>query len=218
MERIRLVKEFRERSSAAPTRKAAKTPTLFFYISQPKTDYILIPEVSSERRHYIPIGLVSREVISANTNFLIPSSSLYLFGVLTSAMHMAWVRQVGGRLKSDYRYSGSMVYNNYPWPENPTAKQRAAVEGAGQNILNVRAEFPNATLADLYDPLSMPARLVKAHADLDRAVDICYRSAAFTSEHQRVEYLFSLYEKLTTPLLPATKPKRSIRIRPPLKP
>ncbi len=135
MERVRLVREFRERSSAAPTRKAAKTPTLFFYISQPKTDYILIPEVSSEKRHYIPIGFVSKEVISANTNFLVPEPSLYLFGILTSAMHMAWVRQVGGRLKSDYRYSGSMVYNNYPWPENPTGKQRTAVETAAQKVL-----------------------------------------------------------------------------------
>jgi restriction-modification enzyme MmeI-like protein len=209
MERIQRVKEFREKSSAEPTRKAAKTPTLFFYISQPKTDYILIPEVSSERRPYIPIGFVSKEVISANTNFLVPEPSLYLFGVLTSAMHMAWVRQVGGRLKSDYRYSGSMVYNNYPWPENPTIKQRTAVEAAAQKVLDVRAAFPNSTLADLYDPLSMPARLVKAHADLDRAVDLCYRPTPFRSERQRVEYLFALYEKLTAPLLPATKARRS---------
>jgi hypothetical protein len=211
MERVRLVKEFRERSSAEPTRKAARTPTLFFYISQPKTDYILIPEVSSERRHYIPMGLVSKDVVSANTNFLVSSSSLYIFGGLTSAMHMAWVRQVGGRLKSDYRYSGSMVYNNYPWPKNPTAKQRAGVETAAQKVLDVRADFPSATLADLYDPLSMPARLVKAHADLDRAVDICYRSTVFTSERQRVEYLFALYERLTAPLLPDMKPRRKTR-------
>ncbi len=142
MERVERVKEFRLKSTAAPTQKAAKTPTLFFYISQPKTEYILIPEVSSERRKYIPIGFVSKDVVSANTNFVVASSSLFHFGILTSAMHMAWVRQVGGRLKSDYRYSGSMVYNNYPWPETVNEKQRAAVEAAAQKVLDVRSEFP----------------------------------------------------------------------------
>ena len=128
-------------------------------------------------------------------------------------MHMAWMRQVGGRLKSDYRYSGSMVYNNYPWPDNQTAKQRAAVEAAAQAALDVRAEYlaKALTLADLYDPLSMPLRLVKAHAALDRAVDLCYRPQAFANERQRIEYLFALYEKLTAPLLPATKPRRGSR-------
>ena len=204
MERVKQVEKFREKSTAKPTQKAARTPTLFFYISQPETDYILIPEVSSERRQYIPIGFVSKDIISANTNFLVPSASRYLFGILTSAMHMAWVRQVGGRLKSDYRYSGSMVYNTFPWPESPSDKQRTAVEKAAQVVLDTRKEFPNATLADLYDPLSMPPVLAKAHAALDRAVDKCYRAEAFTSERQRVEYLFALYEKLTAPLLPAT--------------
>jgi hypothetical protein len=243
-ERIERVRDFRLKSTAEPTRKAAETPAVFFYVSQPSTDYILIPEVSSERRKYIPIGLVSKNVISANTNFLVPDKSLYLLGVLTSTMHMAWVRQVGGRLKSDYRYSGSMVYNTFPWPQSPTAKQKEAVESAAQKVLDVRAQFmganaalgvpalagqpretssdpecssarrppeggtPNATLADLYDPLSMPPALVKAHAELDRAVDWCYRPQPFTSERQRVEYLFGLYEQLTAPLLPATKPKR----------
>lgn len=204
MQRVKQVEEFRDKSSAAPTRKSARTPTLFFYISQPETDYILIPEVSSERRQYIPIGFVSKDIISANTNFVIPSASRYLFGILTSAMHMAWVRQVGGRLKSDYRYSGSMVYNTFPWPVSPTDKQRATVEAATQAVLDARKEFPNATLADLYDPLSMPPMLAKAHAALDRAVDKCYRPEPFTSERERVEYLFSLYEKLTVPLLPAS--------------
>ena len=216
MERVRRVQEFREKSSAEPTRKAAKTPTLFFYISQPKTEYILIPEVSSERRPYIPIGFVSKEIISANTNFLIAAPNIFLFGVLTSAMQMAWVRQVGGRLKSDYRYSGSMVYNNFPWPQNPTGKHRAAVEAAAQTVLDVREDFfaanKNTTLADLYDPLSMPPRLVRAHAALDRAVDRCYRPEPFASERHRVEFLFALYERLTAPLLPAAgKPKRKPR-------
>ena len=149
MERVERVKEFRQKSTAAPTQKAAKNPTLFFYISQPSTDYILIPEVSSERRQYIPIGFVSKDVISANTNFLIASNSPFHFGVLTSAMHMAWVRQVGGRLKSDYRYSGSMVYNNYPWPENVSEKQRAGIEAAAQQVLSVRAEFLAPVAADV---------------------------------------------------------------------
>ncbi len=210
MKRVELVKAFREKSSAQPTRKSAKTPTLFFYISQPSTDYILIPEVSSERRPYTPIGFMPKEVISANTNFLVAKPSLYLFGVLTSAMHMAWVRQVGGRLKSDYRYSGSMVYNNYPWPESPSAKQRAAVEAAAKAVLDVRAEFQShgESLAELYDPLSMPPKLVEAHADLDRAVDRCYRGQPFDNERLRVEFLFALYEKLTAPLIPPTKKKR----------
>lgn len=124
-------------------------------------------------------------------------------------MHMAWVRQVCGRLKSDYRYSKDIVYNNYPWPESVTDKQRTAVEKAAQAVLDARKEFPNATLADLYDPLLMPPVLVKAHAALDRAVDKCYRLEPFTSERQRVEYLFALYEKLTAPLLPVDPKKKS---------
>jgi hypothetical protein len=136
-------------------------------------------------------------------------AALFHFGVLSSAMHMAWVRQVCGRLESRYRYSASLVYNNYPWPEAPTAKQHGAVEDAGQAVLDARKEFPNATLADLYDPLTMPSALVKAHSDLDRAVDRCYRSQPFESDRQRVEYLFALYEKLTAPLIPvARKPRK----------
>jgi hypothetical protein len=239
MKRVEAVKEFRAKSTAAPTRKAAQTPTLFFYISQPSMKYILIPEVSSERRNYIPIGFMSRDVISANTNFLVASDSLYLFGVLTSAMHMAWVRQVGGRLKSDYRYSGSMVYNNYPWPgfevratrrvarrgetddsgraggsSLPAAKVQA-VEAAAQAVLDARAQYSTSTLADLYDPLTMPAPLLQAHRALDRAVDRCYRPEPFVSDRHRVEYLFALYEKLTAPLVAAAKPKRCSAKKPP---
>jgi len=207
MERVERVKAFREKSTAEPTKKAARTPTLFFYISQPATNYILIPEVSSERRQYIPIGFMPKEVISANTNFLIPSNSLFHFGVLTSAIHMAWVRVVGGRLKSDYRYSGSMVYNNFPWP-SASAEQRERVEDKARAVLAAREPHlpPRglATLADLYDPLAMPAALLKAHTELDRAVEKCYRPEPFHSDRERVEFLFALYEKLTAPLLPAT--------------
>jgi len=123
-------------------------------------------------------------------------------------MHMAWVHQVCGRLESRYRYSTRLVYNNYPWPE-PTDKQGVSVEEKAQAVLNARAQFPSATLAELYDPLAMPPALVKAHTELDRAVDLCYRSQPFTSERQRVEFLFALYDKLTAPLLPAVKPKRT---------
>jgi hypothetical protein len=196
---------------------------LFRQIAQPDSDYLAVPEVSSENRPYIPIAFVPREVICSNTVQFVPGATLYHFGALTSAMHMAWVRQICGRLESRYRYSNSLVYNNYPWPQSPTAKQKKAVETAAQKVLDVRAQFPGASLADLYDPLSMPPALVKAHAELDRAVDLCYRSQPFTNERQRVEYLFGLYEQLTAPLLPPAKPKRAahkkaIYARPPRAP
>lgn len=208
MERLAKVREFRAKSTALPTRKAANTPGRFFYVSQPTTEYILIPEVSSERRQYVPIGFMRPSVVSANTNFVLPSSDRYHLGVLTSAMHMAWMRTVGGRLKSDYRYSRTLIYNTFVWPQTPTDKQKAKVEECAQAVLDARAAHPNATLADLYDPLSMPAPLAKAHTDLDRAVDACYRSAPFTSERQRVEYLFALYEQLTAPLTTSARKAR----------
>ena len=156
------------------------------------------------------MGFVSKKVIANNLVMFVPDATLYHFGVLSSAMHMAWVRQVCGRLKSDYRYSNKLAYNNFPWPEAPTEKQRAAVEAAAQAVLDAREQHlkTGATLADLYDPLSMPAKLVKAHAALDRAVDRCYRAQPFTSERQRVEFLFALYEKLTTPLIAAAGKKK----------
>ena len=136
-----------------------------------------------------------------------PTLPLYHFGVLTSAMHMAWVRYTCGRIKSDYRYSAGIVYNNYPWPDEPMDKLRAAVEAAAQAVLEARAQFPQSSLADLYDPLTMPPVLVKAHQALDRAVDACYRKAAFTSDAQRVEFLFERYQQLTS-LLPSTSAKK----------
>lgn len=126
-------------------------------------------------------------------------------------MHMAWVHQVCGRLKSDYRYSTKLVYNNYPWPSQPTAKQQDAVEETAQAVLDARKHFSDAKLADLYDPLAMPPALVKAHAKLDRAVDRCCRPEPFATERERVEFLFSLYEKLTAPLLPAAPTARGRR-------
>ena len=208
--RIEAVKKFREKSTAEPTKRAAQTPTQFFYISQPKAKYIAIPEVSSIRRRYIPIGFLSSSIIASNKIYIVPSSSLYLFGVLSSAMHVSWVRQVCGRLKSDFQYSGTMVYNTFPWPPTTNEKKQAAVEASSQAVLDAREEHlaRGNTLADLYDPLGMPRTLYKAHRALDRAVDRCYRSQPFTSDRQRVEFLFGLYEKITTPLIPSSRKKR----------
>jgi len=159
-----------------------------------------------------------RDVIANNLVMFVPNATHYEFGVLSSAMHMAWMRQVCGRLKSDYRYSNTLVYNNFPWPAEVDQKRRLAVETAAQAVLDARALFlpskGTSTFADLYDPLSMPPALTQAHAALDRAVDRCYRSDLFTSDRERVEHLFALYERFTIPLLPATpRPKKQKRSR-----
>jgi len=206
LERIRLVKEFRLSSKAASTRNFANTPSLFCQIAQPQTDYLLIPRVSSERRSFIPIGYLKKETIANDQVLTIPETTLYHFGILTSTMHMAWVKTVCGRLESRFRYSKDIVYNNYPWPENPTDKQTKAIEAAAQNVLDARAQFPNSSLADLYDPLTMPPALVKAHNELDKAVDLAYRSQPFSTEAKRMEFLFELYEKYTADLFTKEKP------------
>src|SRR5262249_17465992 len=136
-------------------------------------------------------------------------TTMYHFGVLSSAIHMAWVRQVCGRIKSDFRYSIELVYNNFPWPAEPTEKQAASVEAKAETLLKVRESFQCTSLAALYKPATMPAKLAKAHADLDRTVDACYRTKPFDSDRERVEFLFALYEKLTAPLTAGLKePKR----------
>jgi hypothetical protein len=212
--RVEAVRKFRLASTAASTRAYAEFPTLFRQIAQPDSEYLAIPEVSSENRNYIPIAYVSRDVICANTVQFIPGATRFHFGVLTSAMHMTWMRTVCGRLKSDYRYSNTLVYNNFPWPA-PTDAQKAKVEEAAKQVLAARARHlpPRglATLADLYDPATMPPELVTAHADLDRAVERCYRAEKFHADRERVEHLFSLYEKLTAPLLPAAAKTRGTR-------
>jgi hypothetical protein len=214
MERVAAVKQSRLKSMAPTTQAYSKYPTLFRQIAQPDSDYMAIPEVSSERRLYIPIAFLSKDVICSNKIQFIPSATPYLFGVLTSAMHMAWLKVVGGRLKSDPSYSNTLVYNNFPWPQKPTDKQRAAVEAKAKAVLAARESYPNSTLADLYDPLTMPMRLSKAHAALDRAVDLCYRPRPFANDRLRVEYLFELYDSLVAPLAAAAakkgaaKPKR----------
>ncbi len=206
--RIEAVREARLESGRAETNSLATTPQLFGEIRQPKTTYLLVPKVSSETRPYMPVGFMKPEVIANGSALIIPGASFYHFGILSSAMHMAWMRYTCGRMKSDYQYSSQIVYNNYPWPDQPTAKQREAVEAGAKAILRARNGFPNASFADLYDPLAMPPALVRAHAELDRAVDLCYRPQPFQNDRQRVEHLFALYEKLTAPLIAPVKKRR----------
>jgi hypothetical protein len=221
LERVENVRKFRLASKSAPTRKIADRPTRFHVENMPGRSFLVVPEVSSEKRPYIPIGFTQPQTLCSNLVKIVPNATAFHFGVLSSAMHMAWVRQVCGRLKSDYRYSNKLVYNNFPWP-NTTAAQRERVEEKARAVLAAREpHLPprgKATLADIYDPLAMPPELVKAHAELDRAVEKCYRSEPFHSDRERVEFLFSLYEKLTAPLLPAapkTRARRSQKLKEP---
>ncbi|RWX51650.1 Type II restriction/modification system, DNA methylase subunit YeeA [Candidatus Electrothrix marina] len=197
IERIKKVQALRMESKRKSTLKLATTPTRFCVENMPAGNYLLIPGVSSERRKYIPFGFISPEIMASNLVNISQSAEPYHFGILSSTMHMAWMRYTAGRLKSDYRYSIGLVYNNFPWPINATDKQKAKVEQAAQAVLAARAQFPDSTLADLYDPLTMPAQLTKAHAALDKAVDTCYRSQPFTNELNRMQFLFALYEELT---------------------
>lgn len=224
MRRVERVKAHRLASTRETTRGLAALPTLFGENRQPQAKYLLIPGVSSERRAYIPIGFLSPQVIASNLVNLVPGADFYHFGVLTSQMHMAWVRQVCGRLESRYRYSNQLVYNNFPWPPSATDSQREAVEHGAQRVLDLRTECGDgrhgflparkagtaaSSLADLYDPLTMPAPLLKAHQALDRAVDRCYRPEPFPSDRARVEYLFALHAKIAAPLMAAPKRHQS---------
>ena len=181
---------------------------MFRQVTQPLSDYLLIPRTTSENRRYIPIGFFSKDDIVSDTCQSIPNATLYNFGVLMSEMHMAWVRNTCGRLESRFRYSKDIVYNNFPWPENPTERNVNAIEIAAQNILDIRLSFQNSSLANLYDPLTMPPSLVKAHYALDKAVDLSYRSQQFTSEANRMVFLFELYERYTADLFSISKKKR----------
>jgi hypothetical protein len=208
MERIELVRKFRASSKKEQTRELAKTPTLFAEPRQPETNFLLIPRTTSENRNYIPIAYFTKDYIVNDSCIALPSAKNYHFGILTSLMHMTWTRYVCGRLESRFRYSNTIVYNNFPWPENPTDKQIKIVEEKAQAVLDARKEFPNSSLADLYDPLTMPPALVKAHQELDKAIDLCYRPQPFPNETKRIEFLFELYEKYTNPLLSAKKTKK----------
>ena len=208
LERIENVKNFRLASKKKHTQEAAKYPALFAELRQPISDYIFFPLTTSEHRKYIPIDFFSKDYIINNSASYIPDATRYHFGILTSEMHMAWVKQVCGRLKSDFRYSNDIVYNNFPWPENPTSKQIKTVEEKAQKVLETRKEFPDSSLADLNDPLTKPPALLKAHQELDKAVDLCYRPQPFPNETKRIEYLFELYEKYPQPLLVKVKKKK----------
>ena len=194
-QRVENVKKLREESSREATKKLAEYPTLFGEIRQPKTEYIGIPLNTSGNRIYIPFGYFPKDFISNNTMSVVAKSSLFHFGVLTSIMHMSWIKYICGRIKSDYRYSNELVYNNYPFPKNVSEKQKKAVEEKAQNVLNIRSQFSDCSLADLYDPLSMPPNLKKAHQELDKAVDNCYGSKLFKNDKERIEFLFGLYEE-----------------------
>lgn len=207
MNRLEAVKAFRLSSERLATRELANTPSQFAFVSHEENTYIIVPSVSSERRQFIPVGFMHPDVIASNLCLIIPNANVYHFGVLTSTMHNAWMRTVCGRLKNDYRYSAGIVYNNFPWPENPTEKQKQIIEAAAQGVLDARAEFPGSSLADLYDPLTMPPVLLKAHQKLDKAVDAAYGKINFKTEAERVAFLFELYQKYTSLFVPE-KPKR----------
>ncbi len=201
MRRLQAIREFRLASTAAPTRAFADKPYLFF--SSPQTDgknYLIVPRVSSEKRKYAPIGFMSSDIIAADSVSIVLDATLYHFGVLTSNVHMAWLRTVGGRLKSDYRYSGAVVYNNFPWPE-PTEEQRARIEETARAILDARALYPECNLATLYNEVTMPPELRTAHQRNDRAVCASYgwnaSSPEFSSESACVSTLMRLYQRLT---------------------
>ena len=200
LERVEAVRKWRSDSNRDNTRKLADTPTVFAEIRQPDTNYLAIPTTSSENRKYIPIALLSPDIVASNQLYIVPNVTLYHFGVLTSAMHMAWTKYVCGRLKSDFRYSSGIVYNNFPWADNPMPKQIERIEQCAKAVLEARDMYPNSSLADLYDPLAMPLALMKAHQALDKAVDAAYRSAPFASDSQRIEFLFELYNKYNAQL------------------
>lgn len=195
MDRIGEVRKFRLNSKKLSTVKSAQSSSLFTEIRQPASTYIIVPRVSSEKRNYIPIGFVDGNAIASDAVLTIPNATLYHFGVLTSKVHMAWMRTVAGRLKSDYRYSASIVYNNFPWP-NPTEKQKELIDKSAQEVLAARALYSESSLADLYDPLTMPTELVKAHNNLDKAVVAAYGGEKCNSEAERVADLMKRYQKL----------------------
>lgn len=196
--RLERVKEARLESDRPTTKRLAETPALFGEIRQPTKRYLAVPEVSSENRFFIPIGFLPAAVIATNKLYTIDGAGELELGLLCSTMHMGWTRAVSGRLKSDFQYSAGIVYNNFPWPEAPTEKQRGAIEEGARGVLAAREEFPDSTLADLYDPLTMPPVLVKAHARLDKAVDAAYGYKGKPTDAERVAFLFELCQKYTS--------------------
>ena len=211
MRRIRAVREFRQHHAGKLGKSMAMQPTAFHVTVTPQADFLVIPEVSSERREYAPIGYLRPPTIPSNQLLVVENATLSLFAILTSAMHMAWLRQVGGKLESRYRYSSGLVYNTFPMP--PKGSDLSRLKPLGQAVLDARTIHSDAKLADLYDPDLMPPNLRRAHQALDRAVDRLYRRTGFASERERVEHLFMLYEKMRMPLDLDSKRKRRKRQR-----
>ena len=212
-QRVAAVRDFRQRSKSAPTRSLATTPTLYHVNVIPNAPFLVVPEVSSERREYVPIGWLEPPVVPSNLVRVLEGATKPTFALLTSAMHMAWLRHIGGRLKSDYRYSIGLVYNTFPLPPGFEDADTSVLEPLAQAVLDARASHAGATLADLYDPDLMPPDLRKSHRALDRAVDRLYRRKRFTSERERVEYLLAQYERMQAPLAAATAKRRAPRRR-----
>jgi hypothetical protein len=210
LDRVAAVKKFRTSSSREETRRLGTTPALFGEVRQPDSAYLLLPKVSSESRPIMPIGFINQDVIANGSALIVAGAEKFHFGVLSSTMHMAWMRATAGRMKSDYQYSSQIVYNNFPWPDSPTATQKQNIETAAQAVLDARATFPDSSLADLYDPLTMPPALVKAHQKLDAAVDASYGKKAFKNDAERVAFLFTLYQQYTS-ILPAETATKKVR-------
>ena len=196
MKRIEAVRDYRLASPSAGTVKLADRPTHFHVENMPKGNYLLIPKVSSERRRYIPVGFMTPEILSSDLVFIIPDATLYHFGVLTSLVHNAWMRVVCGRLKSDFRYSKDIVYNNFPWP-TPSEEQKAMIEQTAQAILDARQVYPEASFADMYGNLILFPELTKAHRANDTAVLEAYGFPKDASESEIVAKLFKMYQNLT---------------------
>ena len=207
--RVLAVKQLRQASSRKATNLLSEYPKSFGEIRQPNSNYVLIPLHSSENRKYIPMGYFGKNSIAANSCSIIPNASLFHFGLLTSEMHMSWVKYICGRIKSDFRYSNTIVYNNYPFPVNVGDKQKELVEKYAQQVLDIRAMY-GLPLAVIYDPIGMPDDLKKAHLYLDKAVDRCYRVAAFNTETERMQFLFKLYQEYTSELF---KQERTPRVK-----
>jgi hypothetical protein len=198
-ERMKLLRDYRSSSSRPSTIAMAAYPTKLGVDERLNSEYLVVPNTSSERRDYVPIGWLGPDVIASQKLRILANASLWDFGLTTSRMHMAWLNHIGGRLESRYSYTSGIVYNTFPWPE-ATPAQRAKIETLAQAVLDARAAHPTSSLADLYDPDTMPGNLRKAHAALDLAVDRLYRPTPFASDRDRVEHLFGRYEALVNPL------------------
>ena len=193
--RVESVRTFRLNSNRVSTKRLSEKPTRFQVENIPTSNYIIIPRHSSENRAYIPIVFSDKSTLVGDSCLIVIDSSLYELGILSSSMHMAWVRTVCGRIKSDYRYSASIVYNTFPWPD-ASEEQKKAVSELADMVLNIRNMYPDKTLAEMYDPDKMPEPLAEAHHNLDMAVDSLYRNTPFESDEERLQLLFKLYEKL----------------------